>query len=192
MQARGSDQPDVIDVIGSDPPAPRRITAGLALVLVVVAALAGYLVGRRHHGAAPAPAPVASATPGTVVPVTVTDKQCSIESKGRLQLGIEIVNRSAAALTLDSVDAILPLRGLRATTTTWGTCGQLPPPAGDIFPVAAGGTGWLTVTFDVLVACPAPLPVQFRVHYTQAGTSGIADLPGFNDLGDVPYTGGKC
>jgi hypothetical protein len=190
MQARGPDRPDVIDVIGSDPPAPRRITASLALVLVVVAALAGYVVGRRHHDAAPAPVP--SATPGTTVPITVTDKQCSIESKGRLQLGIEIVNRSAAALTLDAVDAILPMQGLRATTTTWGTCGQLPTPTGDIAPVAAGGTGWLTVTFDVLVACPAPLPVQFRVHFTQAGTSGIANLPGFNDLGDVPYTGGKC
>jgi hypothetical protein len=180
------------DVIESESPPPRRIGAGLALVLVVAAAAAGYLFGTRHHTVAPAPAPVPSATPGTALPITVTDRRCSVQSKDRLQLGIEIVNRSAAALTLDGVDAVLPLRGLRAAATTWGTCGQLPPAAGDIYPVAAGGTGWLTITFDVLVACPGPLPVQFRVHYTQAGTSGTADLPGFDDLGDVPYAGGKC
>jgi hypothetical protein len=179
------------DVIESESPPPRRIGAGLALVLVVAAAAAGYLFGTRHHTVAPAPAPV-PANPGTAVPITVTDRRCSVQSKDRLQLGIEIVNRSAAALTLDGVDAVLPLRGLRATATTWGTCGQLPPAAGDIYPVAAGGTGWLTITFDVLVACPGPLPVQFRVHYTQVGTSGTADLPGFDDLGDVPYAGGKC
>jgi hypothetical protein len=177
------------DVLESAPPPQRRIAAGIVLVLVVAAALAGYLFGRRHHAVTPAPAPVPSDTPGTAVPIAATDKRCSVQSKGRLQLGIEIVNRSAAALSLDEVDAVLPLRGLRATATTWGTCGQLPPPVGDIYPVAAGGTAWLTVTFEVLVACPAPLPVQFRIHYTQAGTSGIADVPGFNDLGDVPYAG---
>jgi hypothetical protein len=182
------------DVIESESPPPRRIGAGLALVLVVAAAAAGYLFGTHRHSAATATPhpPSASVTPGTAVPITVTDKRCSVQSKDRLQLGIEIVNRSAAALTLDGVDAVLPLRGLRATATTWGTCGQLPPAAGDIYPVAAGGTGWLTVSFDVLVACPGPLPVRFRVHYTQVGTSGTADLPGFDDLGDVPYAGGKC
>jgi hypothetical protein len=189
MEARGPAQPDVIE---SESPPPRRIAAGLALVLVVAAAAAGYLFGSRHHAAAPAPVPAPSATPGTSTPITATGKQCSVQSKDRLQLGIEIVNRSAAALTLDAVDAVLPLGGLRATATTCGTCGQLPPPAGDIAPVAAGGTGWLTITFAVLVACPGPLPVQFRVHYTQAGTSGTAGLPGFNDLGNVPYSGGKC
>jgi hypothetical protein len=183
------------DVIESESAPPRRVGAGLALILVVAAAAAGYLFGTHRHSAAtatPHPSSSAPATPGTVVPITATDNRCSVQSKGRLQLGIEIVNRSAAALTLDGVDAVLPLRGLRATATAWGTCGQLPPAAGDISPVAAGGTGWLTITFDVLVACPGPLPVQFRVHYTQAGTSGTADLPGFSDLGDVPYAGGKC
>jgi hypothetical protein len=55
--------------------------------------------------------------------------------------------------------------------------------------VPPGGTAWFTVTFQVLVSCPGPLPVQFSVSYQASTRSGTAQLPGFPDLGKVPYTG---
>jgi hypothetical protein len=170
------------------------MAAGPALILVVVAAAAGYLFGHRHGAATATPsAPPSSAAPEVALPVVPTSKRCSVELKDRLQLGLEIVNQSATAVSLRKVEAVLPLKGLRATATSWGSCGQLSPaPGGDNYPLPAGATAWLSITFDVLVACPAPLPVGFTVQYTQGGLSGIADLPGFPDLGDVPYAGGRC
>jgi hypothetical protein len=38
-----------------------------------------------------------------------------------------------------------------------------------------------------MVACPQPLPVQFKISYVQAGRLATADLPGFPDLGQVQY-----
>jgi hypothetical protein len=38
-----------------------------------------------------------------------------------------------------------------------------------------------------MVACPQPLPVQFRISYMQAGRLEVTDLNGFADLGQVPY-----
>ncbi len=216
MNARDADQPDPrpgnpevtgasvqlgqenADVIESGPDGlsrpPRRIAVGFALVLIVAAAMAGYLFGSRHRGTtATAGTPSSSTTPAFAQPIAGTSKRCSVQLKDRLQLGIEIINQSTTSITLREVQAVLPLRGLRATVTTWGSCGQLPPAAsGDDYPLPAGGTTWLTITFDVLVACPAPLPVQFIVHYTQPSRSGTAELPGFPDLGDVPYTSTKC
>jgi hypothetical protein len=181
---------DVIETGPSHP--PRRIAVGSALILIAVAAAGGYLFGNRHRPAAPAP-PAPSATPPVSEPITLTGKRCSVQLKDRLQLGIEIVNRSATTMTLRQVQPVLPLHGLRARATTWGGCGQLSPPSTvDNYPLPAAATTWLSITFDVLVPCPAPLPVQFTVDYTQAGLSGVADLPGFPDLGDVPYAGGKC
>lgn len=203
MNARDADRhgpevtgtgPGGVDVIESGPDrAPRRVSVGVALVLAVVAALGGYLFGSRHQvGAVTPPAPSPS-PPLAGQPIATTGKRCSVQLQDRLQLGIEIVNQSAAAMTLRRTGPVLPLHGLRARAATWGGCGQLSPAgSGESYPLAAGATTWLTITFDVLVACPAPIPVQFTVDYTQAGGSGTADLPGFNDLGDVPYSGSKC
>jgi hypothetical protein len=41
----------------------------------------------------------------------------------------------------------------------------------------------------VLVRCPKPLPVQFTLHYDQQGRLAAIRLPGFPDLGQVPYSG---
>ena len=57
----------------------------------------------------------------------------------------------------------------------------------DVLP--PGGTAWLSVTFQVLVPCPRPLPVQFRVSYQGTTRPGTALLQGFPDLGEVAYTG---
>ena len=53
--------------------------------------------------------------------------------------------------------------------------------------IPAGGSAWFTVTFKVLVKCPGPLPVQFTLGYDQLGREATIRLPGFEDLGDVPY-----
>lgn len=42
-----------------------------------------------------------------------------------------------------------------------------------------------------LVAYPSPLPVLFSVSFQENGRAGTAQLPGFSDLGQVPYTGCK-
>jgi hypothetical protein len=55
--------------------------------------------------------------------------------------------------------------------------------------VPPGGTAWFSVTFQVLVSCPRPLPVQFSVSYQANTRPGTARLPGFPDLGQVSYTG---
>jgi hypothetical protein len=216
MNARDADRPDPVprspevtgasvrpgpgaaDVIESGPDGPSRpplrIAVGFALVVIVVAAMVGYLFGSRQGGTTATPGtPSTSTAPAVDPPIAGTSKRCSVQLKDRLQLGIEIVNQSATTMTLREVQADLPLRGLRATATTWGSCGQLPPTAsGDDYPLPAGATTWLTITFDVLVACPAPIPVGFTIHYTQASRSGAADLPGFPDLGNVPYTSTRC
>jgi hypothetical protein len=214
MKVRGADQPDPgpvrpevtgasaqpgqgnTDVLESGPDRPPRpphqIAVGFALVLIVAAAMTGYLFGSRHRATTATPAtPSSSTTPAVAQPIAGTSKRCSVQLKDRLQLGIEIINRSTTTLTLRQVQAALPLHGLRATATMWGSCGQLPSAAGGgDYPLPAGATTWLTITFDVLVPCPAPIPVLFTVHYTQSSRSGTTDLPGFSDLGDVPYT--KC
>ena len=56
-------------------------------------------------------------------------------------------------------------------------------------PLGPGDSTWLSVTVQVLVACPAPIPVEFAVGYIYAGGASTVNLPGFPDLGDVPYTG---
>ena len=55
--------------------------------------------------------------------------------------------------------------------------------------VPPGGTAWFSVTFQVLVSCPKPLPVQFSVSYRGNTRQGTARLQGFADLGKVSYTG---
>ncbi|HEY0531227.1 MAG TPA: hypothetical protein VGD29_06475 [Actinoplanes sp.] len=175
------------------PRLPGRIAVGWVVVLVVVAGLAGYLWGSRHGAGRAAPGALPSAAPEVGQAIVGTGKRCSTQLKARLQLGVEVVNQSAANVSLHQLQAILPLRGLRATAATWGSCGQLPAAgSGGNYLLAARATTWLTITFDVLVACPQPLPVLFTVEYAQAGRSDVVDLPGFPDLGDVPYAGAKC
>ncbi|MFC6016948.1 hypothetical protein ACFP2T_12115 [Plantactinospora solaniradicis] len=191
----GQGNTDIIQSGPDGPPRPpQRIAVGLALVLIVAAAMTGYLFGNRHRATTATPGtPSSSTTPVVVQPIAGTSKRCSVQLKDRLQLGVEIINQSTTTMTLRQVQAVLPLHGLRPSVTTWGSCGQLPPAAsGDNYPLPAGATTWLTITFDVLVPCPGPIPVRFTVDYTQGSRSGTADLPGFPDLGDVPYTSTKC
>jgi hypothetical protein len=182
---------------------PHAGVAGLVLPVIVaaviVAAAGGYVAGSHRtgaadHAAAPGgPSPAGTAVPAGAEPIAATGKRCSAQYGDRLQFGVEIVNRSATAATLHQVQAVLPLAGLRPTASAWSACGQLSPtPTGRDYPLPAGATAWLAITFDVLVPCPDPLPVLFTLSYTQAARPGVADLPGFPDLGDVPYASTRC
>ena len=111
-----------------------------------------------------------------------------------LQVGLEITNLSSAAVRLRRVEVVLPLGGLKVTTQAWGPCGQLAATgeaSGRILPPALGRgiSSWFTVTFQVLVRCPQSLPVQFTLDYDQQGRPAAIRLPGFPDLGQIPYSG---
>jgi hypothetical protein len=80
--------------------------------------------------------------------------------------------------------------GLSQVTGEWGPCGVLPNglvQADNVLP--AGQSTWLTVTFKVAVRCPGAYPVQFTVGYLVQGHRHTTGLPGFPDLGQVPYSG---
>ena len=103
---------------------------------------------------------------------------------------MQITNRSAAPVTLQTVKAVLPMGGLKQVTRQWAPCGALPDElmlADDT--LQPGASTWLTVTFKVQPRCPGPVPVQFSVGYLGQGHSATARLPGFPDLTGVSYSG---
>jgi hypothetical protein len=174
----------------------------LAAITLVVGLAAGYAAGdhRAHGGAAlPEPTPAASTSAAAVpaaslafiYPPLIQDTgACSVQSGRQLALGVQFTNQSTVPLTLTSVRAVLPLGGLTPGTWHWTPCGALPQTlvqAEEI--LQPGASTWLTMTFTVKGGCPAPLPVLFAVGYLVQGHSATASLPGFPDLGQVPYTG---
>ena len=190
---------DVIEM-GGYPPRWRCGTArgpaiSIALAAFAAGLLLGFAGGRLQAGANGRPGRAApSAT--TVFPVgdtaiTMTGNRCAVQRGHALQLGVEVVNQSGRAVALRQIEPVLPLGGLRAVASRWGTCGALPelgPGPHQAAALGPGATGWLTVTFDVMAGCPQPLPVQFKISYAQAGRLVTAELPGFPDLGQVQYS----
>jgi hypothetical protein len=195
---------DVLEVGGRRRPVPRRWPPSAALVLGAGALLAGlavgYAAGARHageHAAPPSPsratAPAAPFSAGGF-PLSQSGPQCSVQTGRELQVGLQITNLSPAAVRLRRVEVALPLGGLRLTSQAWGPCGELPATGevpGNLLPptLGQGASSWFTVTFQVLVRCPQPLPVQFTLDYDQQGRPAAIRLPGFPDLGQVPYSG---
>ena len=195
---------DVLELGGPRRRVPRWWPPSAALVPGVVALVAGlaigYAVGVRHareHVAPPLPshaaAPAAPFSAGGF-PLSQSGLECSVQTGRELQVGLEITNLSLATLRLRRIQVVLPLGGLKVTTQAWGPCGQLAAAddaSGRILPptLGRGASSWFTVTFQVLVRCPQPLPVQFALHYDQQGRPAVIQLPGFPDLGQVPYSG---
>lgn len=189
------------DVVGQGDRAVRSpaFAAGLAAVTLVLGLAVGYAVGRNQAPAQPAAAPSAriSATPSQSPPAAVglpelgqSGQQCAEQVGHRLQLGVQVTNESASSVRLSGVRVITPLGGLKETAHAWGTCGQLqglPDPRATL--VSAGGSAWFTVTFRVLERCPGALPVRFVLSYDRGGRTMTVRLPGFVDLGHVPYSG---
>jgi hypothetical protein len=211
--------PEAGDTVESGPrewPAARRrlgiIVAAAAALLVGLAA--GYAVGDRHgpgRAAPPSRSRTAVARPGAAPSSAIPgglalsgevavqqDRQCSAQVGSELQVGVQVVNQSAQSMVLRRVRPVLPLGGPQEVTRSWGPCGELPQAgaaAGNVLP--ARGSAWFTVTFRVLLLpCPAPIPVQFAVTFEfrrqlAAGPRLLitSRLPGFVDLGSVPYSG---
>jgi hypothetical protein len=169
-------------------------TAAVAATALGVGLIAGYL-GGQLHGRTPPPLRAAGATsapssPQSTAPALgVTGNRCAVQRGTSLQLGVEVANQSDQTLAVGDFRAVLPIGGLRATAAAVGTCGALPTGAPTSLTLAAGATGWLTITFHVLERCPQPFPVQFVVNYTSAGTMTTAELNEFPDLGQVAYSG---
>src|SRR6266545_1523242 len=189
---------DVLELGGRRRPVPRWWPPLGALVIGAVALLAGlaigYAGGARHaggHAAPPSPSPsraAALAAPFSAggFPLSQSGPQCSVQTGRELQVGLQITNLSPAAVRLRRVAVVLPLGGLRVISQAWGPCGELPASReapGNILPptLRRGASSWLTVTFQVLVRCPQPLPVQFTLDYDQQSRLAAIRLPGFPD-----------
>jgi hypothetical protein len=195
----GDDDSDVVEQDGRRFPAlnwrpPKGITflaAGLAAGLVIGLG-AGYAAGERHGGTAASGTASSSATltePDTPA-LTQSGAECMTLIGRDLQLGVQVTNQSTTRLTLRQVKAVLPMGGLRPVAMRWTSCDPNPEslavPSNQVPP---GAIAWFTVTFQVLVKCPQPFPVQFTVGYAQNGRLASASLPGFPDLSHVPYPG---
>ncbi len=117
---------------------------------------------------------------------------CATQTGRDLQLGVQVSNQSSDTILLRTARAVLPLGGLKPLKALWSPCGSLQAqPVGQFTTVMLqpGDTTWLSVIFRVQMACPAPMPVQFSVGYLDQGRPVAARLPGFPDLGGVPYSG---
>jgi hypothetical protein len=206
-----SEPPDVIQQ-GSDDPGtsrirlpggrPSRLAAALAAAALVIGLAVGYAVGHQQPRAttvAPtpslsvsvgSPAPGESFTFATSTALTQDLGACSAQSGHQIELGVELSNQSAKPLTLMTAQAVLPASGLKQVAQHWTTCGALPDTfiPSDVI-LLPGGSTWLTITLQVSVSCPAAYPVQLSVRYEITGQPQTVSLPGFPDLGSVPYSG---
>jgi hypothetical protein len=194
---------------------PPRGAAILLAVGLIAGLAAGYVAGYRQAPRNASAAPAASASPAPPVPPSAPQMQivikgtaiqgtgtvfadglaltqdagtCSVQSGRELQLGVQVTNSSTEPIVLDRIRTVFPLSGLKVVSQQWAPCGAIGAAQGPVA-LEPGDSTWLSVTVQVLVACPAPLPVQFAVGYTFAGGTATVNLPGFPDLGQVPYTG---
>jgi hypothetical protein len=189
---------------------PPRVAAILLAVGLVIGLAAGYAAGYHQAPRNASTPPTASASPvpppgpqivikGTAIQgtgsvftdglaLTQDTGTCSVQSGRQLQLGVQVTNSSTEPIVLSRIRTVFPLSGLKVVAQQWAPCGAIGAVQGPVA-LEPGDSTWFSVTVQVLVACPAPLPVQFTVNYTYAGEAAIVTLPGFPDLGQVPYTG---
>jgi hypothetical protein len=169
----------------------RRPAVSIALVALVAGLLLGFLGGHFQAKSTGRPGRAAAALPAGSTAISATGNRCAVQLGHTLQLGIEIMNESDLTAALRQIKPVLPLGGLRAIASQWGTCGSLPGGGPEqATSLAPGATGWLTITFDVMVGCPQPIPVGFKVSYMQAGRLATTELDSFPDLGQVRFN--KC
>jgi hypothetical protein len=205
---------DVVEQGDGEPPGrPPRIAIILGVVGLIAGLAVGYAAGHQQGShiaapAAPSSFPSPTAQPGFTTGAGATSPedgpplggpdslvqsgaQCATQiGRHLLQLGVQVTNQSATLLILDRVTAEEPLGGLKVISRHWGTCGQLH--SANAVPgrlMTPEGSEWLTVTFRVLVKCPGALPVNFSARFFQHGRHFTTQLPGFVDLGHVPYAG---
>ena len=200
--------PDGGDIIpGRSPRPPVRWSlrpswlVGLLAAVLVAGIGIGYLVGGHgktrtvaappSSGAASEPLPAGSAL-AEVPKLNATGNTCvgMLASNGRpLMVGIEIVNGGPQPVVLRNVQGVFPLGGLRQVDSQAGQCDNNSTESVAGRRIEPTATAWISLTLDVLVRCPGPLPVRFRVAYTADGGQGLQQLGGFPDLSEVPYPG---
>jgi hypothetical protein len=168
----------------------RKPVINIALAALAAGLLVGFIAGHFQARTAGKPGRAATAPPMDSTAISATGNQCAVQLGQTLQLGIEIMNQSDRTTALRQIKPVLPLGGLRAIASQWGTCGSLPGSGPQTTSLAPGATGWLTITFDVMVGCPQPIPVGFKVSYAQAGRLATTELDSFPDLGQVRFN--KC
>jgi hypothetical protein len=184
---------------------PSRAAIVLAAVTLLVGLAAGYAAGKGGSHSDPgatAPRPGAAASTVTGSPdnalaaaglaIEQLPESCATQTGSQLQLGVELMNQSAATVTLTGMKPVFPgdAGALRELSWQWAPCdaityGLYQP----TIPLPPGSTAWLSVTLKVLVSCPAAYPVQFSVSYSSGGVHAASNLSGFPDLGQVPYMG---
>jgi hypothetical protein len=178
---------------------PSRGAAILAAAGLLVGLAVGYAAGAHQAGSGARPprhagtsaaADTSGSSATAVAVLTQSYPECAVQVGRELQLGVQVGNQSAAEVTLRHVRPVLPLGGLRAVGQEWAPCGALS--SGQYLAsnrLSPGASIWVTFTFTVLVRCPGPLPVEFAVDYDWQGQHVATTLPGFSDLGKVPYSG---
>jgi hypothetical protein len=184
----------------------------LAAVTLVVGLAAGSAVGyghRRGSAATPAKASSPTAQMPTAAPQASTETApsayagflgpaltqdsgtCSVQAGRDLELGIPVTNQSTETILLQSARpvSVMP-EMLTVRSWRWGPCGfEGNAIAPDTVALGPGQTTWVTAVVHPLIACPAPVPVQFRVTYSVNRQPGSSSLPGFADLSEVRYSG---
>ncbi|MGH3279940.1 MAG: hypothetical protein ACRDNW_12500 [Trebonia sp.] len=186
---------------------PSRGAQLLAVVALAVGLAAGYAAGGWHtRGSAAQPASSATASPnafgapggGSELQFTFSGSPtltqdpgvCSVQVGKHLEIGVKLTAMSAQPLTLTTVKVKDAMGALKQLTWHWGTCGALANGLGQgVNILMPAESTWLTVTFQVKVACPAPQQVKFSVGYLVQGHAATASLPGIVDLAEVPYIG---
>ncbi|HEY7224529.1 MAG TPA: hypothetical protein VH561_13210 [Micromonosporaceae bacterium] len=178
--------------LASGPPQRVSWRLGAGIVAVVLAFAIGVVFGSRSR---PAAAPQTSAAIIVGQNIHSTGQQCSAQAGTRLWLGIEVVNTGPGTVVLQGLVVNLPIGGFDVAGTVWGTCGQLFPFADTMAPrppeLATNEKTWLSAVLYPSDPCPAPFPVRFLLSYVDSlgrVNTGL-DVGGFNDLGQVPYTG---
>ncbi len=174
----------------------------LAVAALAVGLIAGYLGG---HQQARTPVPTAVSADDATAAIAA-DHRAELSQPGagadrhrqpvRAAAREDADTRGRGRQPVDPADCRGPVPG-RAPAGR--AAGEPPPRSGRAArcttgapfspALAAGATEWLTITFDVLVRCPQPLPVQFAVSYTRSGKAATAQFDEFSDLGEVTYSG---
>jgi len=172
---------------------PSWLAAMLAVALAAGIGI-GYLIGRPDHhrpAAAPTtPLPAGSAL-AEVPQLTTPGDLCYGALPGRkLMLGTRVVNSTPRPLVLTGLRGVFPLGGFQMVGSQVGQCDNNATEAVDGHRVEPSAEVWVTLIVDVTGnSCPGALPVQFALDYTIDGAPHSQVLPGFSDLGSVPFPG---
>jgi len=191
---------------------PTRAASILAACTLVAGLVVGYVVGFGHgRGTVAAPtervAPTGQASAGVATEtfvatppsaaiyispaLTENPGTCSVQVGHNLELGIPVTNLSADTVLLQSAKPIPLASGmLKVLSWRWDPCGYDDDGiAPDTVALGPGETTWVTAVVRPLIACPAPVPLQFKVTYSINSLKSTFNLPGFPDLSAVHYSG---